>query len=386
MIVESISRDVSMMPPHSDLFYIGPTNMIAKEIIWNRLDDRFRDNRWKFQDYISAQQFRFSKGRTVYIIGAEKIRRIRGHKVYSAYLDEVAFFETPLTQVWRAVRPTLADLRGRALLATTPNGKGTAAHDFYLEIIRKQDWAYHHWFTSDNPGIDRQEIEDAKRELSEKDFKQEYEAEWTTFEGLAWHEFNENIHIKKQPPITPELPIILHYDFNVNPTTLVLGQRDNEMYRIKKEYSIKNSSTIVTTKNFCEEYKHLAGHVLLKIRGDSTGNSRKSNTGYADYHYIREMLSQYGFDYQYEVPGHNPAIVDRVQHCNAYLMNAKGQHRLEFDPSCVDTIKDFSSQTLEGRFPSDKNNLGHKSDAVSYGVYWDYLTNYAQRKSSSTIL
>lgn len=382
LIVNDISKAVSEMPEQSDIFYIGPTNQTAMEIIWERLEERFYQNKWKFRDLISKQRFIFQGQRNVYVIGAEKIRRIRGHKVYKAYLDELAFFETDLNQVWRAVRPALSDLSGKAILSTTPNGKGTQAYDFYMEVMKKDEWTYHHWFSIDNPGIDRLEIEAARKELDEKSFKQEYEASWEAYEGLAYYAFNENIHIKKQPKIIEEIPLTLHFDFNVNPTTLVLGQRYPDMYRFKKEYSLKNSSTIATVKNFCEEFKHLNQKLRLKIRGDASGRARSSTTGFADYHYIQEMLTTYGFSYDYEVPASNPPIVDRVQHVNSYLMNSLGQHRVEVDPTCVDTIRDLSSQVLEGRFPSDKNNIGHKADAIGYGIYWDWA-NSRDNKSST---
>lgn len=373
LIKEDILKTAATMKPGTDIFYVGPTNQQAMELIWDPLEERMFKMKWKVRPLISKQRFELPQKRNIYIIGAEKIRRIRGHKVSKAFLDEIAFMDKSLVDIWRAVRPALSDVGGGAVLATTPNGKSTPAYDFYLEVLKKENWAYHHWYSLDNPAILDSEIEEAKAELDEKSFRQEYEASWESYEGLAYFNFAENIHLKKQPKVNTELPLILHFDFNVNPTTLVLGQRYPDMYRFKKEYSLKNSSTINTVKNFCEDYKDQADKLLIKIRGDSSGRNRSSTTGFADYHYIQEMLQAYGFKYQYEVPASNPAIVDRVQHVNSYLMNALGQHRLEFDPSCVDTIRDLSSQELEGRFPSDKNNLGHKADAIGYGVYWDWI-------------
>lgn len=382
LIVEDIAKSVSLMPPRSDIFYIGPTNQSAKEIIWNRLEERFYQNKYRFEPYVSKQCFEFAKQRLVYVIGGEKIRRIRGHKVFKAYLDELAFFESDLQDVWRAVRPSLSDLKGKVICSTTPNGKGTQAYDFYLEAIKNPDWTYHHWFSTDNPGLDRQEIEDAKRELDERSFKQEYEASWQSFEGVAYYNFDENIHVKKQPPIDFNLPLILHFDFNVNPTTLVLGQRHPDMYRLKKEYSFKNSSTEKTIEAFCEDFKEHKSKINIKIRGDASGSARSSTTGYADYYYIHETLRSYGFNFQQEVKASNPPIVDRVKHMNGYLKNGLGQHRVEFDPSLTDTIRDFSSQETDGRVPVDKNNLGHKADAVGYGIYWDWMTTQNVRSSS----
>jgi len=124
---EDILQNILHTPHGGEIYYIGPTNMQAIELIWDELEMRMEQMRWKFQARISKQRFEFSNMRKIYIIGAEKIRRIRGHKVYRAYLDELAYYETPLAEVWRAVRPALTDLQGRALCATTPDGKGTLA-------------------------------------------------------------------------------------------------------------------------------------------------------------------------------------------------------------------------------------------------------------------
>lgn len=378
------------MPPGSDIAYIGPTHQQAKELMWDNLEDRMDSLGWDFNPVRSRQIFELSKRRNIFILGAEKIRRLRGKRLFHFFADEIAFWTTTPLEVWRTARPALSDFRGGSDWCTTPNGKGTPAYDFYLDKMTDSSWGIHNWASVDNPAIDPDEIEDAKRELDERSFNQEYMASWETFEGLAYYNFSENLHIRNQPPIVPERPLILHFDFNVNPTTLVLGQEepadDVMMYRFKKEYSIKNSSTLKTVENFCHDFKHMNEHLLLKIRGDASGNNRSSNTGYADYKYVQDLLTEHGFNFQMEVPASNPAIVDRVSHVNAYLKNVKGQHRVEFDPSMTDTIRDLSSQVLEGRFPSDKNNLGHKGDAIGYGIYWSVINSSSKARSRTRLL
>lgn len=374
-------------PDKGEIFYIGPTNQTAKDLIWDDLIDRLDDLGWQYKPRVAESCFRLSRGRKIFIIGAEKIRRIRGHKVFRAYLDEIAFYSEDLNKIWRAVRPALSDLRGKAVIGTTPDGKGTQAYDFYLKVLEKQakgkSWKYFTWNTIDNPFIDPAEIEEAKQELDERSFQQEYMASWQSFEGLAYYNFQEDVHIKSCSEFIKGHPIAMMLDFNVNPTSLLLGQDLGYKHSIKKEYSLKNSSTINTVKTFCEDFKDQARSTLFEIYGDATGQSRRSNTGFSDYHYIQEIMTQYGFNYQMKVLGDNPAIIDRVAHVNAHLRNAKGEVRIEIDPSCTDTIRDLSGQVLEGRFPSDKNNMGHKADALGYYIYCK--TMLSKRRSQQTI-
>lgn len=380
-VIEKICEKIHHAPHGGKVFYIGPTLQQAYELIWDDIQDRFDELGWKYTDAISKRRFEFSKGRMLYVIGAEKIRRVRGHKAWHIFMDEVAFFEQPLTKIWEAVRPALSDLRGGATLTTTPNGKNSDAYNFYLKIVNQEGWKYFQWYTLDNPYIDPDEIEEARRTMDAKSFRQEYEASWESFEGLAYYSFNDKLHIHKQE-LKPDLAFDMLFDFNVNPTSLLIAQYDG-IARVKKEYSLKNSSTIETTKKFLEEFKEQRPYV--RIFGDASGNNRSSNTGRADYHYIIELLKDYGFKYDYCVQSSNPPIVDRVMHVNSWLQNWHGESRVEIDPSCTDLIKDLSSQETLGRIPTDKGNLGHKADAFGYYIHMLMMTS-GRKKQGTTIL
>lgn len=370
---EDILANIKKMPAGYGMYYIGPTNADAIELMWDSLQERLDDHRWRYQPRISKQRFVFSHGRYIQIIGAEKIRRVRGRKIFKAYLDEVGFYSKPLFEVWRALRPALADAKGGCIMGTTPPGKATEAYDFYLQAQSKDRWKITHWNTVDNPFIDPEEVEEAKRDLDEKSFRQEYMATWESFAGMVYYSFDENIHIKRQPDVDPAFPMEISFDFNVNPTTLLLLQDTRDKKRLKKEYSLKNASTPDTVKRFCEDYKHLAGSTPVYYYGDSTGSARESTTAKSDYYFVEEVLKSYGFQFQRRVPGVNPGILDRVAYMNGALKNVNGQSTIEIDPSCTETIRDLGSQEIDGRLPSAKNNLGHKADALGYYIYWKHI-------------
>jgi len=219
--------------------------------------------------------------------------------------------------------------------------------------------------------VSRIEIEAAKRELDEKSFLQEYEAEWVSQGSMCYYNFDEKIHVEKQPPFDFSLPIHFVMDFNIVPCSLLISQFESGKMRYKKEYSFANVSTEQVTEMFCEDFKSQKANINIVIRGDASGRNRTSQTGRSDYDYICEILTSYGFRWEKQVLSHNPPIVDRIRKATSWLMNFNKVPRISIDPCCKALIKDLSSQETNGRVPSDKGNLGHKADACGYAVFYE---------------
>lgn len=106
----------------------------------------------------------------------------RGRKYKIAIIDEAAFVKDLFEKWTQAIRPTLTDLKGDAWFLSTPKGK----NDFFRLFMRgkhqEPNWMSWQMSTYTNPFIDPLEIDDAKNDLPEIAFSQEYMAE-----------FNDNI-------------------------------------------------------------------------------------------------------------------------------------------------------------------------------------------------
>jgi len=363
---------MALAPLNIESAYIGPTLQHAKDLSWDYFQQRFHELGWSFKAKVSERAIYLPGNRKLYILGAEKIDRVRGHKFWDVGLDEVAYFQKPMAEIWKAVRPTLNDYKGTCDLGTTPDGKGSDTYDFYQDYKTRKGWAYHHWTTIENPFIDPVEIEDAKRDFDEKAFNQEYMATWETYEGLAYYNFDDSVHVRECAHFNHTRNVHIALDFNVNPTTLLVTQYDAGTLYVKKEYSFADSSTERTIEAFIQDFKGRLS-TPISIRGDSAGNQRKSTTGRSDYAYIHDALSNARIEYVHEVRGSNPAIIDRVNTVNGWLKPMVGKPRVVIDPSCKALIKDLAGQKLDGRHPSPDNNLGHKADALGYDIYWQSM-------------
>ena len=101
----------------------------------------------------------------------------RGRKYALVVIDEAGIVRD-LTETWQAaIRPTLADLRGRALILGTPKGR---RHGFMSMFNRglqddEPNWESFRASTLENPYIPPEEIEEARKELPAEVFAQEFE-------------------------------------------------------------------------------------------------------------------------------------------------------------------------------------------------------------------
>lgn len=101
----------------------------------------------------------------------------RSRKYKRAIIDEAAFAKHLWKKWTEQLRATLSDLKGDAWFMSTPKGK----NDFYkLYMKGKHDDNWMSWQmpTVSNPYIDPAEIEDARKDLPELAFAQEYLAEF----------------------------------------------------------------------------------------------------------------------------------------------------------------------------------------------------------------
>lgn len=137
----------------------------------------------------------FPNGGEIWVKSADKPESLRGAGLSGLVLDEVA--QIP-EYVWTDIlRPALVDKKGWALMIGTPRGMNWV-YRLFERAKTEPGWACFKRPTIDNPYIDPEEIEIAKREApSEEKFKQEYEADFGASSYLVFPEFNRSIHIWK---------------------------------------------------------------------------------------------------------------------------------------------------------------------------------------------
>ena len=219
---ESIDRKKKIQTPTHG-WIISPTYQMLKDINIPVLMD------WCDPEVIkswnkSDNRLEFKNGSTITLRSGENPDRLRGVGLDWVWLDEACFMSK---QVWEVIYPALTDKNGVAWVTTTPQGYDWVYETFYKPAIQKEP-GFEAWkFTTlDNPYIDKGLVEQARKDLSDMMFKQEYLASFEKFEGLIYPDFNELRHCRESEKAVTDIYFVgLDVGWN-HPTAGLLIKED----------------------------------------------------------------------------------------------------------------------------------------------------------------
>ena len=180
MIIRALST------PRVDVFYVAPTQGQARDIMWSVMEDLAHPV--ISSKHVNNMQFKLANGSRISLKGADRPDTMRGVSLEFLVMDEYADMK-PV--VWEEIlRPALADRKGDALFIGTPKGRNHF-YELYQYALTEDDPSYTAWhFTSyDNPLLDPEEIDLAKKSMSSYAFRQEFMA---SFEALGSEIFKED--------------------------------------------------------------------------------------------------------------------------------------------------------------------------------------------------
>lgn len=168
------------------VFYVAPTQGQARDIMWSTLLEL--GHSVIKSSHINNLQVTLVNGTTISLKGADRPETMRGVSLKFLVMDEYADMKP---SVWEQIlRPALADQKGDAMFIGTPMGRNHF-YDLYQYGAMGDDATYKSWhFTSyDNPLLDPEEIDVAKKSMSSYAFRQEFLA---SFEAQGSEIFKED--------------------------------------------------------------------------------------------------------------------------------------------------------------------------------------------------
>lgn len=224
--------------PGGLVWIVSPTYRQGKQIHWRGIQQILSRTNWVVKKNEVDLSITLKNGSSIELKGAENPDALRGVRLNGLVVDEIASIRN-WDWLWSEVlRATLTDYQAPALFISTPKGYN---HFHELYKMGEDTEGYKSWkFTSyDNPYIKKEEIDAAKKELTEDTFYQEYMADFRKYTGSVYKDFAREVHVITPFDIPQDWSIYRAIDFgSTNPTACIFiaVDGDENWYVFKEHY------------------------------------------------------------------------------------------------------------------------------------------------------
>ena len=366
----------------------APVQGQAKKIFWNDLDDLIPKWYRSKQPNKTNMIFYLNNGSEIHVVGLDKPERIEGIPWQGGGIDE---FGNCKAGTWgEHVRPALSTigLNAWCWLFGVPEGMNeyyTLCKDAESGI--DPDWMNYTWFSSDI--LPAHEITAAKRQLSPRQFRQEYEASFEGATGRVYADYTQKNHTKKV--FDPGKPIHWMHDFNFVPLSSAICQIESKKKKINKgtinekiinvdhiycidEIVLESAVAKNAAIEFIEKYKGYE-RVPVYLYGDASGRVGEKHNIESEYITIKKILQKAGFEVHERYPKANPSIKNGQNSLRAKILNADGERFLHVNPTkakyCDEGL--LTVQLKDGSaFQEKESKFQHITTALRYftNVLW----------------
>lgn len=295
----------------------------------------------------------------------------QGRKYKRAIIDEAAKAPKLYQAYENTIRPTLTDYIGDLWMMSRPKGINNGFYRIEEKHKQFDNWAFFHFTSYDNckdvgGHLERSEIDEAKSQLDEITFAQEYMAEYVDVNDKPYlYAFVPAKHVIKSYTPNPHLNLLVSFDFNKEPMTAIVSQKPTvKSLRIFDEIRINSGSTPEVCDVLIAKYKSWLGR--MTVTGDATGRNRTSLVQGNRNHYdvITQKLGLGKHDLV--VPRQNNSHLNSRLICNSVLQNAD----VQITASCQETIRDchFAAVDDKGELIKTVADGRHFFDNTRYTI------------------
>jgi phage terminase large subunit len=311
-------------------------------------------------------------GSRIYFRAVDDFERLRGTNLAWFGLDELTY---TAEESWLRLEGRLRDPQAKQLCGFavwTPKGFDWVYRRFIrnrvdgYEVILARP--YENRYVLDRvPDF----YERLKSSYDCKFFEQEVLGEYLNVQaGVVYHAFQRERNLK-EVAIERSLPLYWALDFNVDPMSSIVAQKNGDEIRVLDEIVLSRASTQEACEEFMSRYpNHQAGIVIF---GDASGQ-RLQTAGTTDYQMIKEYFRRTDYrSLRFRVPASNPSVRERVALVNTKLFSASDEVRLFIHPRCKGLITDFEEVTFKPEtsvVDKEKDSQRtHLSDALGYLIW-----------------
>ena len=262
-----------------------------------------------------------------------------------------------------ALRPTLDKDNSKAIFISTPRGRNNWFAEFFDRGFNDEfaEWCSIRATYKDNPRMSELDISEAKKSMSDAEFRQEYEADFNTYEGQIWNFNHEECIVNNESLETKSMDVFAGLDVGYRDPTafcVIAYDWDEEKYFVLDEYLDAEKTT--------EQHAEVIQSMITKWD--------------IDYIYIDSAAQQTRFDFaqNYDISTINAkkSILDGIGHVAGIVDNDKilVDQRCSEVLSCLDQYQWDPNPNLAKEKPKH-NRASHMADALRYALYSFETTN-----------
>jgi len=318
-------------------FAAAPVRDQAKRLFWRDL--KLMTPPW-FQLRTPSESeliIYMNNGSEIYVIGLDKPERIEGLPWKGGGVDEIANCKP---DIWDAHLRPLFSTRGMEDSWCWLFGVPEGLNHFYDLAERAKsdehpDWGYYHWLSSDI--LDPKEIEDAKRSMDPKFYRQEYEGSFETVTGRVYSDYSNENHSDRV--IAQGKDIIWTHDFNYTPLSSAIlqvdkditGETPDKIYMVDEiilESAEAKNAALEFVDRFAEHKK-----AMVYIYGDAQGHHGEKHGFQSDYMQMESILRENGFRVSVKATRNYRPIKESQSSLRAKILNAAGERTFFVNPA-----------------------------------------------------
>lgn len=379
----------AMKNPGERYFIAAPTRDQVKKIYWADMKQLCFSSLHPRAPSETDLILYMPNGTEIHLIGLDRPERIEGIYWTGGVIDEIAdikeeAWEANIRPALDTFNPTRPDYRAWCWLIGVPDGLN---HYYemaqYAQNMNDPEWGLFHWKSADI--LPAKTIESAKRQMSAKQYKQEYEASFEGATGRIYEDYDKSNHCREQ--IQPHEELLWMHDQNFTPLSSAVGVR-REVHGIDSillldEIVLTSAVSKQSAMEFVDKFeKHKNKHVV--IYGDPAGRAGEKHGHTSDYLDIEAVLRSNNWTFTRKVKPAAPSIKDRQNAVRAMIKTADGARSLYVNPTTAKWCdKGLATVQLEkgSAFQEDqKNKYQHITTAIGYcvDVEWPIAKRIAQ--------
>lgn len=364
--IANIIGQVVALVPGCDILIMSP-NYSLSQISWDLQRELIKKNEIELEvDNRKDKVMKLTNGSTIRMGSVNQVDSAVGRSYDLIIFDEAALADGK-DAFERALRPTLDRPGARAIFISTPRGKTNWFAEYFERGFSSEfkEWCSIKATYKDNPRMTEADIEEARKTMSEQLFKQEYEADFNSYEGQIWtlkdHAIlgtKECVDEEGRPievPCREDMDIIGGLDMGYKDATAfcIIGYDfKRERYFILDEYMDNMKSTSQYAAAISETIGPWDPDFIFI---DAAAAQTKADLAY---------------DYDIITTSAKKSLLDGIGHIASLLDN----RALYVDPKCVKVLEAFDGYAWDPNPNLIKekpihNHASHMADAIRYALY-----------------